>query len=579
MHSMHANELFGRDLCNPSYDSGIKFYRQGSPAPHTMAPHVKSKRRTLRHKYKVEKKVREHHRKVRRANKSKVAGPTPKNKRKDPGIPNLWPYKTELLQEIERRRQEAKEARAAARAAGKDDMAAMAADAERRAGAHDRAEERKAVDGAVGNYKDAKETKAAPEAEAEGSRKAFMKEFRRVVDSSDVILEVLDARDPIGCRCFDAERAVVAASGGTKRIVLVLNKVDLVPREVVEKWLAYLRNEFPTVAFRAGIQSGKAGNVGQAHVTPLAAADVGTADCLGAGTLMSLLKNYTRSRNIKTAITVGVIGFPNVGKSAVINSLKRCRAVSSGSMPGVTRSAQEVKLDKNIRLIDCPGIVFSDQQADALVLRNCISPTDLADPISPVEIVLKRIGPEPLMAAYTLPAFDDIVEFLALIAKMRGKMRHGGALDIAAAAVIVLQDWNAGKIPFYTLPPKGPRRAHLSAAVVQNWGSDFDVNDLVKREENADLDALARETAGQKKSSFAAAQAVEHDEMEELGDEEASEVDEDDDCMEEEDAEFAEESDQEGDDDDDGDDDGNEVTFHVAPRRNPRRTKQQHISG
>lgn len=81
-----------------------------------------------------------------------------------------------------------------------------------------------------------------------------MKEFRRVVDSADVILQVLDARDPLGCRCYEAERAIMAAGGGSKRIVLVLNKVDLVPKEVTQKWLTYLRNDFPTVAFRAALQ-------------------------------------------------------------------------------------------------------------------------------------------------------------------------------------------------------------------------------------------------------------------------------------------------------------------------------------
>jgi nuclear GTP-binding protein len=62
--------------------------------------------------------------------------------------------------------------------------------------------------------------------------------------------------------------------------------------------------------------------------------------CLGADTLLQLLKNYARSHKIKKAITVGIIGFPNVGKSSLINSLKRTRAVNTGARPGVTRSSQ-----------------------------------------------------------------------------------------------------------------------------------------------------------------------------------------------------------------------------------------------
>eukprot|EP00173_Palmaria_palmata_P003530 Plantae.Rhodophyta-Palmaria_palmata.ctg3715.p1 GENE.Plantae.Rhodophyta-Palmaria_palmata.ctg3715~~Plantae.Rhodophyta-Palmaria_palmata.ctg3715.p1 ORF type:complete len:406 (-),score=103.46 Plantae.Rhodophyta-Palmaria_palmata.ctg3715:57-1217(-) len=376
---------------------------------------------------------------------------------------------------------------------------------------------------------------------ADGSRRAFMKEFRRVVDSSDVILEVLDARDPLGCRCYDAERAVMAAGGGAKRVVLVLNKVDLIPRDVAEKWLAYLRNDFPTIPFRAGIQSGGSGAVGQAAVTPLAAGDVGTSDCLGAQTLLGLLKNYSRSRNMKTSVTVGVVGFPNTGKSSLINSLKRTRAVSTGAMPGVTRNAQEIHLDKNIRLIDCPGIVFSDQNANALVLRNCIKIDQLADPVSPVETILKRIGAEPLMSAYSLPAFDNLIELLALIAKARGKFKRGGALDVCAAAVIILQDWNSGKIPFYTLPPKGPRRAHLSAAVVQEYGRDFEVS---KDAVTDDLDKL-----DSKGVDFVEATGV-TDEVE--SDAEAMvEDDSDEDVI---------------DDGDDDDDDGEKQTYHVPSR-------------
>lgn len=525
-----------------------------------MAPHVKSKRKTLRHKYKVERKVREHHRQVRRANRKKVAGSTPKNKRKDPGVPNLFPFKQEILEDLERRRLEAREAKAAARAAAgaaASDHADLGADAARRAAAFERAEEKGTGGDASGNdgVRDA-------DVGGDGSRKAFMREFRRVVDSADVILEVLDARDPVGCRCFDAERAVMEAGGGSKRIVLVLNKVDLVPRDVVEKWLAYLRNEFPTIAFRASIQGGKSGAVGQASMTALAASDVGTSDCLGAGTLLGLLKNYARNRNMKTSVTVGVIGFPNVGKSSLINSLKRTRAVSTGAMPGVTRSAQEVHLDKNIRLIDCPGIVFSDQNANALVLRNCIKVDQLADPVTPVEIILKRIGPEPLMAAYSLPAFDELIELLALIAKARGKYRRGGALDVSAAAVIILQDWNGGKIPFYTLPPKGPRRAHISAAVVQEYGQDFNINSV---SDAADLDKLSSRNGPAATPDYAAVPAAEEGEEEDW------------DRMDEEDEECEEDDDDDDDDDDDGDcekereDDGREPSYHAGAARRSRR--------
>lgn len=465
-----------------------------------MAPHVKSKRKTLKHKYKVEKKVRQHHKEVRRGNRHKPA--VRKISKKDPGIPNLWPFKQQMMEALERkreadlaakkvRREAHREAFRAAREAGHDPaLAHVMADASRRAAEFE------------GREKTEESLKDHGEAE-DGSKRAFMKEFKKVLESSDVILEVLDARDPIGCRCYEAERAIVAASGGSKRIVLVLNKVDMVPKEVTDKWLAYLRNEFPTVPFRASVQEGR--GKGQADMSALAASSVNTSECLGASNLLELLKNYSRSRNIKTSIAVGVIGYPNVGKSSLINSLKRSRAVSSGATPGLTRNAQEVHLDRNIRLIDCPGIVFSTNQKDALVLRNCIKIEQLFDPISPVETIIKRVGAEPLMVAYGIPAFDNITEFLALLCKLRGKYRRGGSFDVEAAAKVVLQDWNSGKIPFYTLPPKGPSKAHLSASVVQQWGEEFDVKQLEEKERE-ELNGLSMDPL--KKASFVSALAV-----------------------------------------------------------------------
>lgn len=216
---------------------------------------------------------------------------------------------------------------------------------------------------------------------------------------------------------------------------------DLVPREVGEQWLKYFRQELPTVAFKANTQH-QSGNLQHsklragrsARKTPVAkTAEDGLkgSGCLGADTLIQLLKNYARNAGLKTSVTVGVVGLPNVGKSSVINSLKRARVAQVGNTPGVTRGIQEVHLDKHIKLLDSPGIVFSSADSEgAAALRNAIKIERLEDPITPVGEILSRVAAKQLMALYKISAFEGTDQFLQHIAEARGKLKRGGIPDM-----------------------------------------------------------------------------------------------------------------------------------------------------
>lgn len=82
---------------------------------------------------------------------------------------------------------------------------------------------------------------------------------------------------------------------------------------------------------------------------------------------------------------MGVVGLPNVGKSSLINSLKRAHVVNVGSTPGLTRSMQEIQLDKHVKLLDCPGVVMvkSVENGVSITLRNCKRIEKLDDPVGP----------------------------------------------------------------------------------------------------------------------------------------------------------------------------------------------------
>uniref|UniRef100_A0A672JLF7 CP-type G domain-containing protein n=1 Tax=Salarias fasciatus TaxID=181472 RepID=A0A672JLF7_SALFA len=318
--------------------------------------------------------------------------------------------------------------------------------------------------------------------ENENSRKAYYREFKKVVEASDVILEVLDARDPLGCRCPQVEQAVIQ-SGTNKKIVLVLNKIDLVAKEIVEKWIRYLRNEFPTVAFKASTQQ-QTKNLKRSNVPVTQATTelLSSSACIGADCLMKLLGNYCRNLDIKTAITVGVVGFPNVGKSSLINSLKRARACSVGATPGVTKCLQEVHLDKHIKLLDCPGIVMATSTTDAaMILRNCVKIEQLVDPLPPVEAILRRCNKAQIMEHYGVSDFHTALEFLSLLARRQGKLRKGGLPDTDKAAKGVLMDWTGGRISYFTHPPETHTLpTHVSAEIVSEMGKAFDWDELEK---------------------------------------------------------------------------------------------------
>jgi nuclear GTP-binding protein len=286
-----------------------------------------------------------------------------------------------------------------------------------------------------------------------------MKELRNVIDESDIILEVLDARDPDGCRCRELE-AEAQGSGKGKKIILVLNKIDLVPMPVVEAWKKRLEREYACVLFKANTQNQK-DNLGSRklysnslHKNPDVAFHlIDSSKAVGPDKLLELIKNYSKVEGTKTGVTVGVIGYPNVGKSSLINSMKKRRAVGVSGTAGFTTNLQTVEIDKMVKIVDSPGVILSNENETALVLRNTVNAADVKDPITPISEILNRISKEQALKLYKIADFKNATQFLVNIAQMRGKFKKGGVADIEGAARLVIEDWNTGRVNHFVPPP------------------------------------------------------------------------------------------------------------------------------
>ncbi|KAK9496549.1 hypothetical protein O3M35_013174 [Rhynocoris fuscipes] len=442
----------------------------------------KSKRVSARLRYKIEKKVRDHNRKIKKEAKKKnlKRGGKPKVI----SIPNACPFKDDILKEVEelkRKKEEEKQRQKALWKEERERLKKLELEKGNLEGLKEKAEEKQQIHEAFQPVEEEKPIYT----KREGSLKAYYREFKKVVEAADVILEVVDARDPLGTRCKQVEQAV-QESKGNKRLVIVINKADLVPRDNLDSWLKYLRAEFPAVPFKASTQK-QTTNLGRKLFGKSkhrrAQQNVQVSSCVGSELLMSLLANYCRNKGVKTSITVGVVGLPNVGKSSIINSLKRSRACNVGAIPGVTKTMQEVQLDSKIKLLDSPGLVFAANSNDSpesiVALRNAIKVEALDDPFAPATAILQRANKEQMMEQYQIADYSTPQEFFSLMAKRHGKFKKGGVVDTAAAARALIDDWNRGKIRYYTVPPERPD-SHISSAIVNEMSKEFDIESCDK---------------------------------------------------------------------------------------------------
>mmetsp|Transcript_13566 Transcript_13566/g.24883 ORF Transcript_13566/g.24883 Transcript_13566/m.24883 type:complete len:633 (+) Transcript_13566:129-2027(+) len=339
-----------------------------------------------------------------------------------------------------------------------------------------------------------------------GQSKRIWGEFYKVVDCSDVILHIIDARNVPGTRCTMIEKHI-AKNAPHKHLVFVLNKIDLVPNWVAKRWIGELAQIRPTIAFHASLTH-----------------------AFGKGALISLLRQFGKLNSDKKQISVGVIGYPNVGKSSVINTLISKKSCKVAPIPGETKIWQYITLFRNIYLIDSPGVVVDaagDTETDS-VLKGVVRAERLECPEDFIDSLQAAVKKEHIAAMYGLSksgpdTWTTSLDLMEKIATKCGRLLKGGEPCLRTAAIMMINDFQRGRLPHYVAPPDlkeeengGKKEISSSGAeTAEIKGVTLDSQNLDKVQRGMDLEeseGLAAKTDGDQKEEKDSVMNEENDE-------------------------------------------------------------------
>lgn len=239
-----------------------------------------------------------------------------------------------------------------------------------------------------------------------------------LIDNADILVLVLDARMPALSHNKELERKIRLKR---KEAVYVYNKIDLIREDALKK----LKQDYPDCFYVSGTKN------------------------LGIKDLRRNLQMLGKKMKLESP-RVGVIGYPNIGKSAIINALARRARALVADMPGTTRGVQWVR-SGNLRILDSPGVIPYEDKSMKLTLLGSKHPEKILDP---VKVALEIIGmfvskdKKVLEDAYSIEIepLTEYYDILLEIGKKRGYLKKGGEVEETKTAITIVKDWQKGKL-------------------------------------------------------------------------------------------------------------------------------------
>lgn len=247
----------------------------------------------------------------------------------------------------------------------------------------------------------------------------------------NVIIELVDARVPLSSKNPDID----PMANGKSRIIL-LNKCDLADSSVTVRWKKYYEEKGFFVAL---VNSKNGKGVKQVN-------EVIQSAC------KEKIERDRRRGILNRPIRAMIVGIPNVGKSTFINSFAGKSCTKTGNKPGVTKGKQWIRLNKNVELLDTPGILWPKFEDQTVGLRLAFIGSikdELSNQYELCMLLMQYLGehyPKAIPDTYQIEPAENEVELLERVAKRRGCLKAGGEHDLDKAANYVIDDFRNGRL-------------------------------------------------------------------------------------------------------------------------------------